>query len=162
MADVKQQGHEGLDNCMQIKKGNVGEKGCRDVPGERSPCSLTGGSSSSWPTGAGQGNSVNSLISNRGGGVGVERRARKQQMGFYNVHQTRQVTEKRWWLRSETKHQRRVLMWGRMSEQDARGRRGRRERGAPLRAEVRGCMCGDDIAVVSTNVVNSTSCQEEQ
>lgn len=35
-----------------------------------SPCSLTVGSSSSWPTGAGQGNSDISLISDRGGGGG--------------------------------------------------------------------------------------------
>lgn len=55
-----------------------GRAGVGGVQGEGSPCSLTGGSSSSWPTGAGQGSSDNSLISNRGGGEAERRREKKE------------------------------------------------------------------------------------
>lgn len=75
-ADVEQQFRSRMSGWLHVHvlaaiKGGWGgrlSRGC--VQHARSPCSLTEGSSSSWPTGAGQGNSDNSLISNRGGGGG--------------------------------------------------------------------------------------------
>lgn len=144
-------------------------EGGQNVQGERSPCSLMGGCSSSWPTGAGQSDFDNSLVSNkstgeqRGGEAHTKKTEREQQMGFYCVKPNQSRWETRWRWSSET------LAGGggglfNVRWNWARQRNGGDERKGSFIASGgrRHSLCGDDIHVVSGNVVHYASCHEER